>query len=62
LGIGSPVHVGRLEDVKSIRAEVARLYRAARRRAGRYPDALTAQDLAELKRYLDRVYALGKRA
>jgi len=46
LAVGSPVRVGRLEDLKSLRAEAARLYRETRRREGRYPDALTAQRLA----------------
>jgi len=46
LAVGSPVRVGRLETLISLRAEAARLYREARRREGRYPDALTAQRLA----------------
>ncbi len=46
LAVGSPVRVGRLEDLRSLRSEAARLYREARRREGRYPDALTAQRLA----------------
>lgn len=48
LVIGGVVRVGRLEDLKSIRAELARLYREARRREGRYPDALTATRLANV--------------
>ncbi len=48
LAVGSTVRVGRLEDLKSLRAECARLYREARRREGRYPDALTAQRLASV--------------
>lgn len=48
LAIGSAVRVGRLQDLVSLRAEAARLYREARRREGRYPDALTAQRLASV--------------
>lgn len=48
LRVGSAVRVARLADLKSIRAEVGRLYREARRREGRYPDALTAQRLANV--------------
>ena len=48
LRVGAPVRVGRLSDLKTMRAEVGRLYREARRREGRYPDALTAQRLANV--------------
>lgn len=48
LAVGSAVRVGRLEDLVSLRAEAGRLYREARRREGRYPDALTAQRLANV--------------
>jgi len=46
--IGAPVRVSRLDDASHIRAELARLYREARRRHGRYPDAMTAQRLANV--------------
>lgn len=46
--VGSPVRVGRLASLVSVRAELSRLYREARRRHGRYPDALTAQRLASV--------------
>lgn len=46
--VGSPVRVGRLESLISVRAELAKLYREARRRHGRYPDALTASRLAAI--------------
>ena len=48
LRIGAPVRVPRLDDASHIRAELARLYREARRRHGRYPDAMTAQRLANV--------------
>src|SRR5690606_19432125 len=48
LPIGAPVRVGRLSDLTSLRAELGRLYREARRREGRFPDALTAQRLANV--------------
>jgi hypothetical protein len=48
LPVGAPVRVARLDDLKAIRGEAGRLYREARRRHGRYPDALTAQRLANV--------------
>jgi len=48
LQVGSPVRVGRLSDLVTLRAELGRLYREARRRHGRYPDAITAQRLANV--------------
>jgi hypothetical protein len=48
LRVGAPVRVGRLQDLRTVRAELGRLYREARRREGRYPDALTAQRLANV--------------
>lgn len=48
LAVGAAVRVGRLEELKSVRAEAGRLYREARRREGRFPDALTAQRLASV--------------
>ncbi len=48
LAIGTAVRVARLSDLVSIRAELARLYREARRRHGRFPDALVAQRLANV--------------
>jgi hypothetical protein len=48
LRVGAPVRVPRLDEPAAIRAELARLYREARRRHGRYPDAMTAQRLANV--------------
>jgi hypothetical protein len=48
LDIGGLVRVARLNDLKRVRAEISRLYREARKREGRYPDALTAQRLANV--------------
>ena len=48
LAIGAPVRVSRLDDLLHLRAEISRLYREARRREGRFPDALTAQRLANV--------------
>jgi hypothetical protein len=48
LAVGGPVRVARLSDLVSIRAELGRLYREARRRHGRFPDALVAQRLANV--------------
>jgi hypothetical protein len=46
--IGATVRVSRLDDLRHVRAEIGRLYREARQREGRYPDALTAQRLANV--------------
>jgi hypothetical protein len=48
LAIGAEVRVSRLNTLKHVRAELARLYREARKREGRYPDALTATRLATI--------------
>lgn len=48
LAVGGRVRVARLNDLKRVRGEISRLYREARRREGRYPDALTAQRLANV--------------
>jgi len=48
LAVGAPVRVSRLDDLTHVRAELSRLYREARRREGRFPDALTAQRLANV--------------
>jgi hypothetical protein len=48
LAVGAPVRVGRLKSAVSVRAELGRLYREARRREGRFPDAQTAQRLANV--------------
>jgi hypothetical protein len=72
LDVGGVVRVSRLDDLKRIRAESARLYREARRREGRFPDALTAQRLAqvlgtvrtmvELEAFERRIEALERKA
>jgi len=48
LRIGAPVRVSRLHTVVAVRAEAGRLYREARAREGRYPDAQTALRLANI--------------
>ena len=48
LPIGAAVRVSKLSTLTCVRAELGRLYREARRREGRYPDALTAQRLANV--------------
>lgn len=48
LAVGAPVRVARLHDLVAVRAELGRLYREARRREGRFPDALTAQRLSNV--------------
>jgi hypothetical protein len=42
------MRVSRLDTLRHVRAEAGRLYREARRREGRNPDALTAQRLATI--------------
>lgn len=48
LDIGAEVRVSRLHSLISVRAEVGRLYREARKREGRFPDALTALRLSTI--------------
>jgi hypothetical protein len=48
LPVGASVRVARLDDLRRVRAEISRLYREARRREGRYPDAITAMRLANV--------------
>jgi len=48
LGLVSPLRVARLDNLRRVRAELGRLYREARRREGRFPDALTAQRLSNV--------------
>jgi hypothetical protein len=72
LAVGARVRVGRLADLKSVRSEAGKLYREARARAGRYPDALTAMRLAnilstvralvEIEQVAERVDALERAA
>jgi hypothetical protein len=48
-GAANPLmRVSRLDTLRHVRAEAGRLYREARRREGRNPDALTAQRLATI--------------
>ena len=48
LMIGSPVRVSRLDTLVHLRAEHGRLYREARRREGKHPDATTALKLSQI--------------
>lgn len=48
LAVGASVRVSRLDTLKACRAELGKLYREARKRSGRYPDALTAKRLADV--------------
>jgi len=48
LPVGGRVRVSRLDTLAHVRAELGRLYREARQRAGRYPDSLTAARLASI--------------
>lgn len=48
LPVGSPVRVSRLDSLVHIRAEHGRLYREARHREGKYPDATTALKLSQI--------------
>jgi hypothetical protein len=48
LKVGGEVRVARLNSLVACRAELGRLYREARRRHGRFPDALTASRLANV--------------
>jgi hypothetical protein len=48
LPIGAEVRVARLNSLVAVRCELGRLYREARRRHGRYPDAQTAQRLSSI--------------
>jgi len=48
----SEVRIGRLDTIKEIRNELARLYRSARKAAGTKPDAATASKLAYLLNHI----------
>lgn len=48
LAVGAPVRVSRLDTLVHLRAELGRLYREARRREGKHPDATTALKLAQI--------------
>lgn len=48
LRIGAPVRVSKLNNAILVRAELARLYREARAREGRYPTAQVAGRLASI--------------
>ena len=48
LSVGGEVRVARLNSLVAVRGELGRLYREARKRHGRYPDALTATRLATI--------------
>lgn len=48
LDVGGPVRVARLNSLVAVRAELGRLYREARRKHGRFPDAQTANRLAAI--------------
>lgn len=46
LAVGADVRVSRLDTLAACRAELGRLYRESRRRAGRFPAPLEAKRLA----------------
>ena len=48
LDIGASVRVSRLDTLKACRIELGKLYREARKRAGRYPSPLEAKRLADV--------------
>lgn len=48
LPVGASVRVARLSNAVELRAELARVYREARAREGRYPSAQTALRLANV--------------
>ncbi len=48
LAVGAPVRVSRLDNLKACRSELGKLYREARKRAGRYPLPLEAKRLADV--------------
>ena len=48
LDIGASVRVSRLDSLKACRSELGKLYREARKRAGRYPAPLEAKRLADV--------------
>jgi hypothetical protein len=54
LPIGSPVRVSRLDTLTHLRAEHGRLYREARRREGKHPDATTALKLSQILNGMQR--------
>lgn len=49
-----PVRIGKLDSMGRIRHEMARLYRAARRSCGPYPDAQSAGRLGYLLQLIAR--------
>lgn len=48
LDVGGRVRVSRLDSIVTVRAELGRVYREARRREGRYPNAQTGLRLANI--------------
>lgn len=50
----SEIRVGKLDTIENVRAEMAKLYRAARRASGINPDAATAAKLAYLLNHISR--------
>ena len=48
LAVGGAVRVSRLDTLRHVRREASRLYREARKRSGRYPDATTAYRLSQI--------------